>query len=395
MKIATVCKKSALRVLMRLRRIVDYKKVSRSWRIWREFVMKQHVDFSKALAANPQGLLDKAVADEEVKMKMHFTRKAATRVIRRWSQAKAWDAFLKWKIWNEKMLWNETKGIKVLRILDRMIGNRVNNRLKVFWWTWKLHSERVGRRRRDRKYGSRMVMIILKDDIGKKAAKAFIKWKDWTVEDRNLERVKGANTAKFLDLVGAAIKKMTKDSLWCRFVIWKMKVSQVGKYNRGISVVWRMMKRDESRMVLKGWRAWVEVCTFEIRKAKVLRSTILRMQKNSKATGWAVLKRQCAHARFQDQKKKFKRETQEVSVCMYACVAKQRARRARLSGDVLILLFAVEGQELPCVECEDREDGGDVEVEAAHGVGQEEGGGGEEGSTLGYEVVGWIIESGI
>ena len=163
-----ICKRTAVRTLKRLGAVEDYKKISKSWRTWRgektssaggkggppflthlsliaEFVMKEQVAFSKALAANPQGLLDKAVEQEEVKMKMHFTRKAATRVIRRWSQAKAWDAFLKWKRWNQRLGWKETAGLKMVHIIERMMSRRAKNKMKVFWWIWKVRSEATKR----------------------------------------------------------------------------------------------------------------------------------------------------------------------------------------------------------------------------------------------------------
>ena len=306
-----VCKRMAARTLKRLGVVEDYKKISKSWRTWREFVMREEVAFSKALAANPQGVLKKAVEQEEVKMKMHFTRKAATRVIRRWSQAKAWDAFLKWKEWNKRQSWKETVGLKMIHIIERMMGRRVKNRMKVSWWVWKLHSETVGRRRRDRKYGGRMVVLILKDGAGKRAAKAFIRWKDWMRSDRELETVKGVNTAKFLSVCGTVLMKVLRGAMWARFVFWKMKVSQMIKYERGISVVGRMMKRGEARMLVKGWAKWVDVWKFEMTKRKVLKNTVLRMQRNSKATTWGVFKRQCAHMRFHAQKEKFKKEAKE------------------------------------------------------------------------------------
>ena len=103
-----------------------------------------------------------------------------------------------------------------------------------------------------------MVVLILKDGAGKRVAKTFIRWKDWTRSDRELEKVKGANIAKFLNVCGTVVMKMVRGAMWARFVFWKMEIMQMIKYERGISVVGRMMKRGEAKMLDKGWAKWLE-----------------------------------------------------------------------------------------------------------------------------------------
>ncbi|GMH79982.1 hypothetical protein TrST_g2809 [Triparma strigata] len=288
---------SAIRAIVRLSRVGDYKKIARGWRTWREYVIKDQLAFSKALASNPQSQLDSAVKKEEVKLKMHFTRKAATRVIRRWVQAKAWDAFEFWKEWSAKAKFHEQRGGRMLQILNRIATRRVKGKVSVSFWVWKVHSEVVRRRRRDKKYGGRMVGMILKDGLSRQLAKGFLKWKEWVKDDRELERVSASNSANFVELLSSCFDRMIDDSNRRRFMRWKVLVEREKRCESGVRACSRMILRVQKAGMVRGWTKWKEAWIFDVNRRRRLRGAVSRMTKRQLGLGFGLFKSKISLAR--------------------------------------------------------------------------------------------------
>ncbi|GMI16108.1 hypothetical protein TrLO_g4838 [Triparma laevis f. longispina] len=292
-----IARKSAVRAIVRLSRVGDYKKITRGWRTWREYVIKEQLAFSKALASNPQSQLDSAVKKEEVKLKMHFTRKAATRVIRRWVQAKAWDAFEIWKDTTVRVKFHEEKGGRMLKILNRIVTRRIKGRVGVSFWVWKVHSEVVKRREQEqervgenKKYGTRMMTMILINDLTRQLSKGFNKWLNFMKDDRELEKLSVQNTSNFFAILSNAFEKMTHDSNRLRFMHWKLQAAFEKKTERGVKVCSRMIMRCQKAGLIKSWVKWISAWKSDKNKKRRLKGAVNRMLKRQLHIGFGLFK---------------------------------------------------------------------------------------------------------